>query len=126
MKPEEQGHQHDHATKSSLRSELICPNWERLVESTLRLAVTSHASPDDLPLRETVTQVQASAEQLGHPPRETDRSPCRGRCHLVGASQRAVVCLGVKLAVRNKTVCMSSLCIQSALEGSISADEQGR
>jgi hypothetical protein len=38
----------------------------------------------------------------------------------------AVVCLGVKLAVMDKTVCVSSLCVQSALNVSGSADEQGR
>ena len=38
----------------------------------------------------------------------------------------AVVCLGVKLAVMDKTVCVSSRCIQSALNVSGSADEQGR
>ncbi len=34
----------------------------------------------------TVTQIQASPEQLSHPAGETDRSPSRGRRHLIGPS----------------------------------------
>jgi hypothetical protein len=33
------------------------------------------------------------------------------------------VCFGVRRSVMDNTVCVSSLCIQSALEGSISANE---
>ena len=38
----------------------------------------------------------------------------------------AGVCLGVRRAGMNKTVCVSSPCVQGALEGSSSEDEQGR
>ena len=66
------------------------------------------AVPADLPRRVTVTQVQAGPEQLGHPARETDRSPRRCRRHLVGPPQQVVEALLVlgflELVVRRPAV----------------------
>jgi hypothetical protein len=47
----------------------------------------------DLPRRVTVPPVQAGPEQLSYATRETDRSPRRGRRHLVGAPQQVVEAL---------------------------------
>jgi hypothetical protein len=53
-------------------------------------ATASHgqAVSADLVRGVAVAQVQACPEQLGYPTRETDRSPRRGRRHLVGAPQQ--------------------------------------
>jgi hypothetical protein len=47
----------------------------------------------------TVTQIQGRPEQLSHPTRETDRSPRRGRRHLVGAPQQVIPLLPLKQPV---------------------------
>jgi hypothetical protein len=46
--------------------------------------------PTDRACRVAVTPIQGGPEELGHPTRETDRTPRRGRRHLVGAPQQVV------------------------------------
>jgi WD40 repeat protein len=55
--------------------------------------------------------------------------PTCNRASLTGGGNRpaaAGVCLGVRLTVMGKTICISSPCVWGALCGSISRDEEGR
>src|SRR5262249_36318280 len=69
----------------------------------------------------TVTQLQASPEQLGHPPRETDGSPRRGGRHPVGAAQQVVEALLVpgvlELVVRRPAVVDHGAVVVEAQDG---------
>jgi hypothetical protein len=51
------------------------------------------AVPADFAPRVTVTQIQAGPEQLGHPARETDGPPRRGRRQFVAAPQQVLQAL---------------------------------
>ena len=62
------------------------------------------AVPADLPRRMTVTQVQASSEQLGHATWKVDGSSRRGRRHLVGTPQQVVEALGTEYRARTPNI----------------------